>query len=74
MPESLPGDLQRRTARSRASVYRLNDGDGLARLIKPTVLKYLKYWQFRYTKPDRRAGLIQIGPYPRVTLVPVRTV
>ncbi|WP_408479893.1 hypothetical protein [Paraburkholderia sp. RL17-383-BIF-A] len=25
----------------------------------------LKYWQFRYTKPDGREGLIQIGPYPR---------
>src|SRR5438067_41762 len=70
MPESLLRDLQCRTAKPRANVYRLNDGGGLALLIKPTGLKY---WQFRYTKPDGREGLIQIGPYPRVTLEQART-
>jgi integrase len=37
--------------------------------VKPTGLKY---WQFRYTKPDGREGLVQIGPYPRVTLEQAR--
>jgi len=69
MPESLLRDLQCRSAKPRAAAYRLNDGGGLALLIKPTGLKY---WQFRYTKPDGREGLIQIGPYPRVTLEAAR--
>ena len=65
MPESLLRDLQCRSAKPRTTPYRLNDGGGLALQIRPTGLKY---WQFRYTKPDSREGLIQIGPYPRVTL------
>ena len=70
MPESLLRDLQCRSAKPRATPYRLNDGGGLALLIKTTGLKY---WQFRYTKPDGREGLIQIGPYPRVTLEQARS-
>ncbi|RDK01607.1 tyrosine-type recombinase/integrase [Paraburkholderia lacunae] len=70
MPASLLRDLQCRIAKPRANVYRLNDGGGLALLIKPTGLKY---WQFRYAKPDGREGLIQIGPYPRVTPEQART-
>lgn len=69
MPESLLRDLQCRSAKPRASTYRLNDGGGLALQVKPTGLKY---WQFRYTKPDGREGLVQIGPYPRVTLEQAR--
>ncbi|MFM0319747.1 integrase arm-type DNA-binding domain-containing protein [Paraburkholderia nemoris] len=69
MPESLLRDLQCRAAKPRASAYRLNDGGGLCLLVKSTGLKY---WQFRYTKPDSREGLIQIGPYPRVTLEQAR--
>ncbi|KLU22239.1 integrase [Caballeronia mineralivorans PML1(12)] len=69
MPESILRDLQCRAAKPRASAYRLNDGGGLALHVKPTGLKY---WQFRYTKPDGREGLIQIGPYPRVTLEKAR--
>ncbi|RIV65962.1 tyrosine-type recombinase/integrase [Burkholderia pseudomallei] len=69
MPESLLRDLQCRAAKPRERVYRLNDGGGLALQVKPTGLKY---WQFRYMKPDGREGLIQIGPYPRVTLEAAR--
>ena len=65
MPESLLRDLQCRSAKARTTVYRLNDGSGLYFQVKPNGLKY---WQFRYTKPDGREGLIQIGPYPKVTL------
>ncbi|MFM0649003.1 integrase arm-type DNA-binding domain-containing protein [Paraburkholderia bryophila] len=65
MPESLLRDLQCRSAKARATAYRLSDGGGLAMLIKPNGLKY---WQFRYTKPDGREGLIQLGPYPRLSL------
>lgn len=43
----------------------INDGGGLGPHVKSTGLKY---WQFRYTKSDGREGLIQIGPYSRVTL------
>ncbi|MFM0287924.1 tyrosine-type recombinase/integrase [Paraburkholderia megapolitana] len=70
MPESLLRDLQCRSAKPRTTPYRLNDGGGLALLVKPTGLKY---WQFRYTKPDGREGLIQIAPYPRMTLEQART-
>ena len=69
MPESLLRDLQCRTAKPRMTAYRLNDGGGLCLLIKPTGLRY---WQFRYTKSAGREGLIQIGPYPRVTLEQAR--
>ncbi|MFD1968293.1 Arm DNA-binding domain-containing protein [Trinickia caryophylli] len=57
MPESLLRDLQCRSAKARTTVYRLNDGGGLHFQVKPNGLKY---WQFRYTKPDGREGLIQI--------------
>ena len=70
MPESLLRDLQCRNVKPRASAYRLRDGGGLFLQIKPNGLKY---WQFRYMKPDGREGLIQIGPYPRVTLDAART-
>ncbi|MFM0286411.1 tyrosine-type recombinase/integrase [Paraburkholderia megapolitana] len=70
MPESLLRDLQCRSAKPRTTPYRLNDGGGLALQIRTTGLKY---WQFRYTKPDGREGLIQIGPYPRVTLEQARS-
>lgn len=70
MPESLLRDLQCRSAKPREHVFRLSDGGGLALLVKPNGLKY---WQFRYTKPDGREGLIQIGPYPRITLDAART-
>ncbi|MFL9871368.1 tyrosine-type recombinase/integrase [Paraburkholderia megapolitana] len=70
MPESLLRDLQCRLAKPRASGYRLSDGGGLALLVKTTGLKY---WQFRYTKSDGREGLIQIGPYPRITLEQARS-
>ena len=70
MAESLLRDLQCRRAKPRATSYRLSDGGSLALLIKPTGLKY---WQFRYRKPDGREGLIQIGPYPRVTLEAARS-
>ncbi|ALL66128.1 Integrase [Paraburkholderia caribensis MBA4] len=69
MAESLLRDLQCRNAKPRTTNYRINDGGGLALLIKPNGLKY---WQFRYTKPDGREGLIQLGPYPRVTLEAAR--
>ncbi|WP_242468248.1 integrase arm-type DNA-binding domain-containing protein [Burkholderia plantarii] len=65
MPECLLRDLQCRSAKPREHAYRLNDGGGLALLVKPN---RLKYWQFRYMKPDGPEGLLQIGPYPRVTL------
>ncbi|RKP56612.1 tyrosine-type recombinase/integrase [Pararobbsia silviterrae] len=65
MPESLLRDLQCRLAKPRTTVYRIRDGGGLFLLIKPDGLKY---WQYRYTKPDGREGLIQIGPYPRTKL------
>ncbi|WP_186170062.1 tyrosine-type recombinase/integrase [Burkholderia gladioli] len=65
MPECLLRDLQCRSAKPRERVYRLSDGGGLALLVKPNGLRY---WQFRYMKPDGREGLIQIGPYPRITL------
>jgi len=69
MPESLLRDLQCRAAKPRERVYRLSDGGSLSLLIKPNGLKY---WQFRYSKPDGREGLIQIGPYPRITLEAAR--
>lgn len=69
MPESLLRDLQCRSAKPRATVYRLNDGGGLFLQVKPNGLRY---WQFRYTKPDGREGLIQIGPYPKITLEQAR--
>ncbi|MDN7180712.1 Arm DNA-binding domain-containing protein [Caballeronia sp. SEWSISQ10-4 2] len=69
MPECLLRDLQCRTAKPRKSVYRLRDG-GLFLRVRPNGLKY---WQYRYTKPDRREGLIQIGPYPRIKLEHART-
>lgn len=65
MPESLFRNLQCRNATPRERVYRLRDGGGLFLQIKPNGLKY---WQFRYMKPDGREGLIQIGPYPEVSL------
>jgi integrase len=70
MAESLLRDLQCRTAKPREAVYRLRDGGGLFLQVRPTGLKY---WQFRYTKPDGRESSIQIGPYPRVTLEQART-
>jgi len=70
MAESLLRDLQCRSAKPRAAVYRLRDGGGLFLQVRPTGLKY---WQFRYTKPDGRESSIQIGPYPRVTLEQART-
>lgn len=69
MAESLLRDLQCRNAKPRTTPYRISDGGGLALLIKPNGLKY---WQYRYTKADRREGLIQLGPYPRVTLEAAR--
>ncbi|AJK45390.1 tyrosine-type recombinase/integrase [Burkholderia plantarii] len=69
MPECLLRDLQCRSAKPRERAYRLSDGGGLALLVKPN---RLKYWQFRYMKPDGREGLLQIGPYPRVTLEAAR--
>jgi integrase len=69
MPESILRDLQCRLAKPRATVYRLRDGGGLFLQVKPDGLKY---WQYRYTKPDGRDGLIQIGPYPRTTLEQAR--
>lgn len=65
MPESLLRNVQCRNAVPRERVYRLRDGGGLFLQIKPNGLKY---WQFRYLKPDGREGLIQIGPYPHVSL------
>ncbi|WP_186131976.1 tyrosine-type recombinase/integrase [Burkholderia gladioli] len=70
MAESLLRDVQCRAAKPRERVYRLSDGGGLALLVRPTGHKY---WQFRYSKPDGREGLIQIGPYPRVTLEAARS-
>lgn len=70
MAESLLRDLQCRNAKPRESVYRLRDGGGLFLNVKPNGLRY---WQFRYTKPGGRDGLVQIGPYPRVTLEAART-
>ncbi|WP_175772805.1 tyrosine-type recombinase/integrase [Paraburkholderia phenazinium] len=70
MPECLLRDLQCRNAKPRERVYRLRDGGGLALLVKPTGLKY---WQFRYRRPDGREGLIQIGPYPRLSLEVARS-
>ncbi|WP_042299777.1 tyrosine-type recombinase/integrase [Paraburkholderia kururiensis] len=69
MAESLLRNLQCRSAKPRATVYRLNDGGGLFLQVKPNGLRY---WQFRYTKPDGREGLIQIGPYPKITLEQAR--
>lgn len=70
MAESLLRDLQCRNAKPRESAYRLRDGGGLFLHVKPNGLRY---WQFRYTKPDGREGLVQVGPYPRVTLEAART-
>ncbi|WP_175811881.1 tyrosine-type recombinase/integrase [Burkholderia contaminans] len=70
MAECLLRDVQCRTAKPRERVYRLSDGGGLALLVRPTGHKY---WQYRYSKPDGREGLIQIGPYPRVTLEAARS-
>lgn len=70
MPESLLRDLQCRNAKPRANAYRLRDGGGLFLHVKSNGLRY---WQFRYMKPEGREGLIQIGPYPRVTLDAART-
>lgn len=69
MAESLLRNLQCRSAKPRVTVYRLNDGGGLFLQVKPNGLMY---WQFRYTKPDGREGLIQIGPYPKITLEQAR--
>src|ERR1700761_545977 len=69
MAESLLRDLQCRNAKPRETAYRLRDGGGLFLHVKPDGLRY---WQFRYTKPDGREGLVQIGPYPRVTLEAAR--
>ncbi|AOJ70303.1 MULTISPECIES: tyrosine-type recombinase/integrase [Burkholderia] len=70
MAERLLRDVQCRAAKPRERAYRLSDGGGLALLVRPTGHKY---WQFRYSKPDGREGLIQIGPYPRVTLEVARS-
>ncbi|RQQ98107.1 DUF4102 domain-containing protein [Burkholderia stagnalis] len=69
MPECILRDMQCRSAKPRERVYRLSDGGGLALLVKPNGLKY---WQFRYMKPNGREGLVQIGPYPRVSLEAAR--
>jgi hypothetical protein len=69
MAESLFRDLQCCSAKPRAAVCRLRDGGGLFLQVRPTGVRY---WQFRYTKPDGRESSIQIGPYPRVTLEQAR--
>lgn len=62
-------DLQCRNAKAKEDSYRLSDGGGLALLIKSDGGKY---WQFRYTKPDGREGLSQIGTYTSYPLAKAR--
>lgn len=69
MAESLLSDTQWRYAKPRTTAYRINDGGDLLLQVKPNGLKY---WQFRYTKPDGKEGLIQVGPCSKASLEQAR--
>ena len=68
MAEKLLLDTQCRKARAHNKVYRLRDGGGLFLQVLPDGRKY---WQVRYTY-DGRERLLQIGPYPAITLEAAR--
>src|SRR5690348_15269950 len=68
MPENLLIDSQCKRARPHAKVYRKNDGGGLYLIVHPDGRKY---WQFRFSY-DGKQRLLQIGPYPEITLEAAR--
>src|SRR3954471_16636426 len=69
MAEKLLLDPQIKAAAPRESSYTLGDGGGLFVLINPDGKKYFR---FRYTF-GKRQRLMQLGPYPRVSLEEART-
>src|SRR4051794_30366595 len=68
MAEKLLVDSQIKRARPHAKVYTLRDGGGLQVLVQPSGKKY---FQFRYSFGGRQR-LMQLGPWPRVTLEQAR--
>ena len=69
MGERVLRDVECRNAKPADKAYRLRDGGGLFLHVRPTGGKY---WQYRYTRPDGKEGLLQIGPYPRISLEEAR--
>lgn len=53
-----------RTAKPKANLYKLYDGDGLILLVRPTGTKV---WQFRYRGYDQQWQVHTIGQYPEIT-------
>lgn len=51
-----------------SSHARAPTGPRRRRPVSPDQAQRPEYWQFRNMKPDGCGGLIQIGPYPRLTL------
>jgi integrase len=68
MPEKMLLDSQIKRARPRKKVYTLRDGGGLFVIVHPTGKKY---FQLRYSY-GKRQRLMQLGPWPRVTLEQAR--
>src|SRR6185295_1345203 len=68
MPEKMLVDSQIKRARPHAKVYTLRDGGGLHVIVHPNGKKY---FQLRYSFGGR-ARLMQLGPWPRVSLEQAR--
>src|ERR1700693_1715495 len=64
MPEKMLLDSQIKRARPRKKVYTLRDGGGLFVIVHPSGKKY---FQLRYSY-GKRQRLMQLGPWPRLTL------
>lgn len=61
-------ELRVKNARPAEKIYKLNDGEGLYLVVKPTGYKV---WRFRYTLNGIKKE-ITIGPYPVISLTEAR--
>ena len=61
-------DVKVRSAKARSRPYKLNDGEGLVLVTRPSGSKF---WQFRYRFAGREKSL-SLGKYPKVTLAEAR--
>jgi integrase len=68
MPKELLQDVTVKSAKPKEKDYRLNDGDGLYLIVKPTKAKW---WRFDYTIDGKRKTL-SLGTYPDVSLKSAR--
>jgi hypothetical protein len=68
MPKELLQDIAVKGAKPKEKDYRLNDGDGLYLIVKPTKAKW---WRFDYTIDGKRKTL-SLGTYPDVSLKSAR--